>query len=328
MYAYDVDGDADSDVITSLAAHDFGVAWFEQTKTDGKIAFKQHLIMGSKPSQNRYGVVFSEPHSVNLADIDGDGLKDIVTGKTYWSHHDQSPLWDAGAVTYWFKLVRGSDGIDWIPMQADGEAGIGRQLRVADLNADGLPDMVMGGMRGAHVLLHQREKVDEATWQAAQPKVYVPSAEERSGLVEGALEGEKLAVLKTTGGRTIHQDMRGFTKGKWSAGEQLFWLGAKQGDKLDLELPVAKDGAYEIAMVFTMASDYAIVQAHLDGQPLGQPIDLYNSPDVIASGVRKFGKQQLKAGNHTLTLEITGGNAATKGTLVGLDYVMLAPEVR
>src|SRR6185436_8686810 len=128
---YDVDGDGDSDVITSLAAHDFGLAWHEQIKgTDGQIAFRQHLIMGDQPGQNRYGLVFSEPHSVNLADIDGDGLKDILTGKTYYSHHQQSPLWDAGAVVYWFRLVRTKDGIDWVPHRADGEAGIGRQLVV------------------------------------------------------------------------------------------------------------------------------------------------------------------------------------------------------
>jgi hypothetical protein len=30
MYAYDVDGDGDNDVITSLAAHEFGLAWHEQ----------------------------------------------------------------------------------------------------------------------------------------------------------------------------------------------------------------------------------------------------------------------------------------------------------
>ena len=35
MYAYDVDGDGDNDVITSLAAHDFGLAWHEQIK-DGE----------------------------------------------------------------------------------------------------------------------------------------------------------------------------------------------------------------------------------------------------------------------------------------------------
>jgi len=82
MYAYDVDGDGDNDIITSDAAHDFGLAWYEQTQNDGRIEFVRYPIMGSHPSENKYGVLFSELHSVALADIDGDGLKDIVTGKT------------------------------------------------------------------------------------------------------------------------------------------------------------------------------------------------------------------------------------------------------
>jgi hypothetical protein len=52
LYAYDVDGDGDSDVITSLSAHDFGLAWHEQIQVDGEISFRPHLIMGSKPEQN------------------------------------------------------------------------------------------------------------------------------------------------------------------------------------------------------------------------------------------------------------------------------------
>ena len=88
MFAYDVDGDGDNDVVTSLAAHEFGLAWYEQVgNRDGEPEFKMRLIIGKTPDENRYGVVFSELHGVNLVDMDGDGLKDIVTGKTYWSHH-------------------------------------------------------------------------------------------------------------------------------------------------------------------------------------------------------------------------------------------------
>lgn len=170
MYAYDVDGDGDNDVITSLAAHDFGLAWFEQVQEAGKTTFKRHLIMGDKPAQNRYGLVFSEPHSVILADIDGDGLKDILTGKTYYSHHKQSPMWDAGAVVYWFRLTRTPQGVDYVPYKADGESGIGRQLVAYDINKDGLPDLAAGGMKGAHILIHKREAVDKARWEQAQPK--------------------------------------------------------------------------------------------------------------------------------------------------------------
>ena len=125
---------------------------------------------------NRYGLLFSELHSVNLADIDGDGLKDIVTGKTYYSHHKQSPLWDAGAVVYWFKLARTKDGVDWIPYRAADDTGIGRQVTVADVNNDRLPDIIVGGMKGAHVLLHERSKVTDDEWQKAQPKPVAASS--------------------------------------------------------------------------------------------------------------------------------------------------------
>jgi FG-GAP-like repeat len=171
MFAYDVDGDGDNDVITSLAAHDFGLAWYEQFREGDSMKFRQHIIMGDKPEHNRYGVLFSEPHSVKLADIDGDGLKDIVTGKTYYSHHKQSPMWDAGAVVYWFRLVRTPEGVDWVPYKADGESGIGRQLVVHDINKDGLPDLAAGGMKGAFVLLQRREAVGKERWLEVQPKV-------------------------------------------------------------------------------------------------------------------------------------------------------------
>ncbi len=170
MYAYDVDGDGDNDVITSLAAHDFGLAWYEQVREGEAISFREHLIMGHLPEQNRYGIVFSEPHSVMLADIDGDGLKDIITGKTYYSHHKASPMWDAGAVVYWFKLARSPQGVDWVPYKADGEAGIGRQLVVHDIDGDGLLDLASGGMKGAHVLLHRREAVSEERWRELSPR--------------------------------------------------------------------------------------------------------------------------------------------------------------
>lgn len=177
MYAYDVDGDGDNDVISSLQAHAFGLAWFEQVKDGDATTFKQHIIMGDKPEDNKYGVLFTELHSVALEDIDGDGLKDIVTGKTYWSHHKQSPMWDAGAVVYWFKLERKEDGVNWLPMKADGESGIGRQLTVGHVNKDKLPDFVVGGMKGANVLIHNSKPVSEEEYNASLPIEHRPLAD-------------------------------------------------------------------------------------------------------------------------------------------------------
>ncbi len=341
MMVYDVDGDGDNDVITSLAAHDFGLAWYEQDQSGRETVFRQHVIMEKKPEQNRYGLVFTELHSVTLADIDGDGLKDIVTGKTYWSHHKQSPMWDAGAVVYWFRLERTKEGVNWVPYQADGEAGIGRQVVVSDINGDKLPDIVVGGMKGAHVLLHSRVKVSEADWQAAQPKPREPlrtalkrggraPIDESSGEVAGATEGETLAATATgAAGQISVQEMNGFPKDRWSGNRQLFWTGARPGDRLELELNSPDAGEFDVQAVFTMARDYAVIQPLLDGERLGPPLDLYNFPDVITTGVLTLGRRKLEPGKHRLTLEVTGANpSALPAHLVGVDYVRLAPAAR
>ena len=70
--------------------------------------------------------------------------------------------------------------------------------------------------------------------------------------------------------------------------------------------------------------DYAIVQLSLDGEKLGEPIDLFHD-GVIPTGELDFGPRQLGAGEHTLTVEITGANPkALKSFMFGLDYVKLA----
>ena len=171
MYAYDVDGDKDNDVITSLEAHGYGLAWFEHIKQDGQITFKQHLIIGKEPSDNKYGVKFSQLHAVDLVDMDNDGLKDIITGKRWWAHGpkgDAEP--NAAPVSYWFKLTRGSSGVAYTPYLIDDNSGIGTQVVAGNVNKDKFPDLVVGNKRGTFVLIHQATKASQAEYDKAQPK--------------------------------------------------------------------------------------------------------------------------------------------------------------
>lgn len=168
MLVYDVDGDKKNDVITSLAAHGWGLAWHQQ-QADG--SFKRTLVMGDKEEQNPYGVKFSQMHALALVDIDGDGLKDVVTGKRYWAHGpggDPEPM--ASAVLYWFQLTRGDKGVVYVPHKIDDDSGVGTQLPIGDVNGDKLIDIVIGNKKGTFVFTHKAMNVSPEAWRDAQPK--------------------------------------------------------------------------------------------------------------------------------------------------------------
>ncbi len=133
---------------------------------------------------------------------------------------------------------------------------------------------------------------------------------------EGFFEGETITVAGKTGGNAEPQGLMA----EWSNEAQLWWTGAKPGDVLTMEMPVRKDGTYELEMAFTKAVDYGIVQLSLDGRKLGGPIDFYNN-GIVHTGPVSFGTFDLKAGVHTLTAEITGANEkAVKSFMFGMDY--------
>jgi len=143
ILVYDVDGDGDSDVITS-SAHNYGIWWFEQLPGPDRPRFDLHLI--SKE--------FSQPHAIRLVDMNGDGTKDLVTGKRYFAHQGKDPGGHEPAVLYWFELRRLKQGkVKFVPHKIDDNSGVGTQFVVADVNADSKPDIVTSNKKGVHVFL-------------------------------------------------------------------------------------------------------------------------------------------------------------------------------
>ena len=160
MLVYDVDGDGLNDVITSWHCHQYGLVWYQQQRVGGQITWKQHVILPPKPDLKSNALRISQMHALDLADMNGDGLKDIVTGKRYWAHGptgDVEP--DAPAVLYWFELQRDkAAGARFIPHQIDNDSGVGTQVIARDLNGDGIPDIVVGNKKGIFVFLCQPSK--------------------------------------------------------------------------------------------------------------------------------------------------------------------------
>jgi len=157
MYAMDVDGDGLNDVITSLEAHGWGLAWFRQVRSDGNIHFEKQLIMGDSHYDNPYGVRFSQPHALILSDLDNSGLKGIVTGKRFWAHGPDGDIEpNAPAVIYWFKLVRHNNGsAEFVPVLIDDDSGVGTHIAAGDLTGNGYPDVATCNKKGGYVFLNR-----------------------------------------------------------------------------------------------------------------------------------------------------------------------------
>jgi len=155
MLVYDVNGDKLADVITAWHCHQYGLVWQRQVRNDqGEISWQQHDILPAKPDLQSDALRISQLHALDLVDINGDGLKDFLTGKRFWAHGpkgDAEP--DAPAVVYWFELQRDKDqGPRFISHKVDDDSGVGTQVAAADLNGDGVPDVIVGNKKG--IFLH------------------------------------------------------------------------------------------------------------------------------------------------------------------------------
>lgn len=142
VLVHDVTGNGMADLIWGNA-HDYGLFWMEQGRdASGRRTWTKHTILYND----------SQLHDLQLADLDGDGELELVTGKRYRAHNDNDPGAADPLCLYYFKIARGRFEKHQIDRGPAGEAsGAGIHFAIADTNGDGRPDIVAPGKDGLYL---------------------------------------------------------------------------------------------------------------------------------------------------------------------------------
>jgi hypothetical protein len=153
MLVFDVDGDGDQDMVTSLNGHGYGLVWYENQARDGAVHFVRHEILPDDPAkQGVDGLQFSQLHALEKGDFDGDGRIDFTTGKRYYAHNGRDPGAEDPALAVIFYNRKDGDGIRWQAEVIDSDSGVGCQVLAVDLNGDGKLEYAAGNKKGVHVI--------------------------------------------------------------------------------------------------------------------------------------------------------------------------------
>jgi hypothetical protein len=108
---------------------------------------------------------------------------------------------------------------------------------------------------------------------------------------------------------------------QWSGHAQLWFTATAPGATVTVAFTLPTTGSYAVTAVQTLARDYGIDTLALDGTQVGTAFDAYHADTVQVSDPIDYGSHQLAAGRHTLTLTVTGHNAASVNYFAGLDYL-------
>lgn len=141
----DLDGDGRNDLILGQG-HDFGLHWWQQLPphANGKLKWRAHLIDDK----------FSQPHCLHMADLDGDGEDELITGKRVFAHNGRDPGGNEPPCLFYYTWDRQKQSFTKHVIN-EGKVGTGLQIRTGDLDGDSDLDIAVAGKSGTFLLFNQ-----------------------------------------------------------------------------------------------------------------------------------------------------------------------------
>ena len=134
------------------------------------------------------------------------------------------------------------------------------------------------------------------------------------------LEVERISS-KPSAGKASVQNMRSF--GSWSGNKQLFWPATRPGQRIELFVPVAKDGKYDLSIDFTKAPDYGDIAIGMSGRMITR-FSGYSTR--VEKATVNLGELNLKRGRNTIIVNVTGKSERSRGYAVGIDKISLVSK--
>jgi hypothetical protein len=146
MYLWDGNLDGKPDVLAT-SAHGSGIYFIERRDEAGTIKFQSQKLENT----------IKECHALNYVDINGDGRKNMVTGRRFYCHgYNESKKYDP-AELLWYELEAVKGGTPKLtPHLIDDQSGFGAQFVTEDFNGDGLIDIVTSGRKGVFLFIQYR----------------------------------------------------------------------------------------------------------------------------------------------------------------------------
>lgn len=140
------------------------------------------------------------------------------------------------------------------------------------------------------------------------------------------VEAEALPVLGMSRAFTFWlQSTSDFRGGRWSGDGHMFAFGTQEGDWIDLALPEQEPGSYRLELFLTKAADYGVVAVSVNGEPVGEELDLWSDRGVVPSGAQDMGIVELRGRGDVLRLAVIGSHPAASAPFFqfGIDGIRL-----